>query len=404
MGEAVEHADLYWDPFDYALHADPHPTWRRMREEAPLYRNERHDFWALTRFQDVLDASLDWKTFSSARGDLLEIIRSGPLPAFSRSIIAIDPPEQTALRNVLSRSFTPRRIAAMEPVVRGLVRQLLDERVGSSGFDFVADFGALLPGRVISVMLGIPESDRESIRNWADDSLHRAPDEVDMRRNHRFAGELAEYIHAYIAEHRSAPRSGMIAELLEAELTDEKGRQRKLTDDEATAFIHLLAVAGNETLAKLVGWAGATLAHFSSERAKLVERPGLIPNAVEEILRYEAPSMALGRFVQRDVTLHDRVVPKGSVMVLITAATGRDPRQFLDPDRFDVERKIPRHLSFGVGPHVCLGAPLARLEARIILEEMLVRFPNWEVDWGRCEIVHTGSAVRGYSRLPICTA
>jgi cytochrome P450 len=193
----------------------------------------------------------------------------------------------------------------------------------------------------------------------------------------------------------------MISELLAAELTDASGARRKLRDAEATAFIHLLAVAGNETLAKFVGWAGALLARFPAERAKLVERPGRIPGAVEEILRYEPPSLALARFVQRDVSLHGRVVPEGSVLVLITAATGRDPRQFPDPDRFDVERPISRHLSFGVGPHVCLGAPLARLEARIILEETLARVPRWDVDWASTEIVHTGSAVRGYSKLPI---
>jgi cytochrome P450 len=395
-------SDLYWDPFDYALHADPHPTWRRMREEAPLYRNERHDFWALTRFQDVLDASLDWKNFSSARGDLLEIIRAGtPPPWYARSVLAMDPPEQTALRNVLSRSFTPRQISALEPAVRRYVRELLDERVGSGGFDYVADFGALLPGRVIAAILGIPDADREIIRTWADSSLHRDPDETDLRRYHDVGTEFAQHIGGYIAEQRRAKRGGMIGDLLEAEFIDAEGRQRKLTDAEATAFIHLLSVAGNETLAKFVGWAGATLARFPTERAKLVERPGLIPNAVEEILRYEPPSMALGRYVQRDVSLHGVGVPKGSVLVLVTAATGRDPRQFPDPDRFDVERRISRHLSFGVGPHVCMGAPLARLEARIILEETLARFPRWDVDWQRCEIVHTGSAVRGYSKLPI---
>jgi cytochrome P450 len=391
----------YWDPFDYALHADPHPIWRRMQEEAPLYRNERYDFWALTRFQDVLDASLDWKSFSSARGDLLEIIQAGGPPRYARSVIAIDPPEQTALRNVLSRSFTPRRVASLEPLVRRFVRELLDERVGSGGFDYVAEFGALLPGRVIAAILGIPDSDLEVIRNWSDSSLHRDPGETDLQRYQGVGDEFAQLIGRYIADQRRAKRGGMIGELLEARFVDWQGRRRGVTDAEATPFIHLLSVAGNETLAKFVGWAGATLARFPGEREKLVRRPELIPNAVEEILRYEPPSLALGRWVQRDVTLHGSLVPKGAVLVLVTAATGRDPRQFADPDRFDVERRISRHLSFGVGPHVCLGAPLARLEARIILEETLARFPRWDVDWERCEIVHTGSAVRGYAKLPI---
>jgi cytochrome P450 len=396
-------AELYWDPFDYALHADPHPTWRRMREEAPLYRNQPHDFWALTRFQDVLDASLDWESFSSARGDLLEIIRGGPLPYFARGIIALDPPEQTALRNVLSRSFTPRQISALEPMIRGFVSELLDQRIGSDEFDYVADFGALLPGRVIGALLGIPDADRDSIRAWSDESLHRDPDEKGMGRNHEFGGALAQRIEDYMAERRRAPRSGMIGELLDAEFSDAQGVQRRLSEQEATAFLYLLTVAGNETLAKFVGWAGSLLARFPAERAKLASRPDLIPNAVEEILRYESPSLALGRYVQRDVRLHGQLVPAGSVMLLVTASTGRDPRQFPDPDRFDVERKVSRHLAFGVGPHVCMGAPLARLEARIILEETLARFPRWEVDWDRCEIVHTGSAVRGYSKLPIRT-
>jgi cytochrome P450 len=395
-------AELYWDPFDYALHANPHPVWRRMQEEAPLYRNERHDFWALTRFQDVLDASLDWKSYSSARGDLLEIIQTGsPPPWYARSVIALDPPEQTALRNVLSRSFTPRQVAALEPVVRRYVRELLDLRVGSGGFDFVADFGALIPGRVIAAILGIPDGDRESIRKWSDASLHRDPDETDLQRYEDVGTEFARHIQGYIDSQRRAKKGGMIGDLLEAEFVDWEGRQRKLSDPEALAFIHLLSVAGNETLAKFVGWAGATLARFPAEREKLIRHPELIPNAVEEILRYEPPSLALGRWVRRDVSLHGSVVPEGATLVLITAATGRDPRQFPDPDRFDVERKISRHLSFGVGPHVCMGAPLARLEARIILEETLLRFPRWDVDWDRCEIVHTGSAVRGYSKLPI---
>ncbi len=395
--------DLYWDPFDYAIHADPHPIWRRMREEAPLYRNERHDFWALTRFGDVLDASLDWETYSSARGDILEVIRAGPIPFFMRSIITLDPPEQTAQRNLLSRAFTPRRIAALEPLVRDLVREILDERVGSGGFDYVADFGALLPGRVISVMLGIPDSDRDRVRELADAGLHREPGELGMQRNHEVGEELAHYIERYVAQRRRTPRDDLMTDLLEAELAEPAGPRRKLTDAEAVGFIHLLAVAGNETLAKFVGWAGASLARFPAERAKLVARPELVPGAVEEILRYEPPSLSLARCVQRDVTLHGERVPKGAVLLLVTAATGRDPRQFPDPDRLDVERKISRHLSFGVGPHVCLGAPLARLEARIILEETLARFPSWEVDWEHCEIVHTGSAVRGYSKLPIRT-
>ena len=193
----------------------------------------------------------------------------------------------------------------------------------------------------------------------------------------------------------------MMSQLLEAEMVDEHGTRRKVTDIEAVGFIHLLSAAGNETVAKFTGWAGATLATYPDEREKLLAQPGLIPNAVEEILRYEPPTMTLARVVQRDVVVHDQVVPEGAVMVVVISSAGRDPRKFTDPDRLDVGRQIDRHTSFGFGGHVCLGAPLARLEARIVIEETLARFPTWDVDWDNCDIVRTGSAVRGYSKLPI---
>jgi cytochrome P450 len=395
------HEQLYWDPFDYSLHRDPHPVWRRMREEAPLYRNHKHDFWVLTRFHDVLEALLDTDVYSSAQGDILEVIRGGPIPDYMNSIIVNDPPEHTSLRQLVSRAFTPRSVSAIEPRVRELVKRLLDPQVGGGGFDYVEDFGARIPGMVIAALLGTPEVKLEQIRHLTDDSLERAEDGqlVDERARAR----LAEYFHECIAERRKRPRDDMMSALIAAEITDTEGTRRRLTDSEAVAFIGSISAAGNETLARFTGWAAATLALHPAERAKLVARPDLIPGAVEEILRYEPPSMSLARVVKRDVSWYGEVVPEGSVLMLLTAATGRDQRKFPEPDRFDVERKIDRHLSFGFGAHVCLGASLARLEARIILEETLMRFPEWDVDWDDADIVHTGSAVRGYSRLPIRT-
>jgi cytochrome P450 len=254
---------------------------------------------------------------------------------------------------------------------------------------------------VIATMLGIPDGDREYIRRTTDEQLHREPGERDMQRHHRVAAELVSYYSEQLADRRTKPRDDMMSALLAAEITEDDGSSRKLTDAEAVAFIKLLSSAGNETTAKLIGWIGSSLAKFPGERGKLVKHPELIPNAVEEILRYEPPALCLARVVQRDVLLHGEVVPEGGVMVFIQAATGRDPRQYLDPEHLNVERKIERHLSFGFGPHVCLGAPLARLEARIALEETLARFSEWDVEWEGCEVVHTGSAVRGYSKLPI---
>ncbi len=396
--------ELYWDPYDYDLHRDPHPVWGRMMAEAPLYRNEQLDFWAVTRFDDVLHGLVDWRTFSSAQGDQLEVIRGGPIPDSQNSIIFNDAPYHTSLRRLLSRAFTPRSVSDLEPVIRRFTQELLDEHEGAAAFDYVEDFGSRLPGMVIAAMLGIPESDRDYVRRTTDEQLHREPGERDMERHHRVAAELVGYYADQLAERRKKPRDDMMSALLAAEINEDDGSSRKLTDQEAVAFIKLLSSAGNETTAKLIGWIGSSLAEFPAERAKLVQQRELIPNAIEEILRYEPPALCLARVAQRDVTLHGEVVPKGGVVIFIQAATGRDPRQFRDPDRLDVERRIERLLSFGFGPHVCLGAPLARLEARIALEETLARYPEWDVDREGCDIVHTGSAVRGYAKLPIHVA
>jgi cytochrome P450 len=391
-------SEVYYDPYDRAIDADPYPTWRRMRDEAPLYRNERFGFWALSRFQDVLDASADAGTYSSARGTVLEMMgREPPVPM----MIFMDPPEHDRLRALVSRAFTPRRVAGLEPSIREIVRGYLDAQVGGSGFDFVADFGARVPMMVISSMLGVPAEDREQIREWTDAMLHREPGEVDpMPRIGPILGQLAGYFTRYVNERRARPSDDMMTELLQAEIEDETGAKRRLSDAELLAFIMLISGAGNETVARLLGFAGATLASFPREREKLVARPGLIPNAVEELLRYEAPSPVQGRTLMRDVEWHGVEMPAGSVILLLTGSAGRDERQYPDPDRFDVEREVGRHLSLGYGTHFCLGASLARLEARVALEEVLARFPRWDVDWSGVERVTT-STVRGFTRLPI---
>ena len=391
-------SEIDYDPYDRAIAADPHPTWRRLRDEAPLYRNERFDFFALSRFQDVLDASVDVETYSSARGTLLEMMGK-ELPL--RPMIFMDPPEHDLLRGLVSRAFTPRRIAELEPSVREIVRGYLDTQVGGPGFDFVADFGAKVPMMVISSLLGVPEEDREQIREWTDEMLHREPGEVDPTpRIGPIIGQLAGYLMRYVNERRARPTDDMMTDLLRAEIEDVTGGTRRLSDAELLAFIMLISGAGNETVARLLGFAGAALASFPEERAKLVARPGLIPNAIEELLRYEAPSPVQGRTVMRDVEWHGARVPAGSVILLLTGSAGRDERQYPDPDRLDVERDVGRHLSFGYGAHFCLGASLARLEVRVALEEVLARFPRWDVDWSRAERVTT-STVRGFARLPI---
>ncbi len=390
---------LVYDPFDYEIDRDPHPTWRRMRDEAPLYRNEEHDFWALSRFQDVMEASIDTATYSSAYGTVLDLMMDEP--GQSPMMIFQDPPEHTRLRKLVSRAFSPRRISMLESRIREIARSYLDPQVGGSGFDFVADFGAKLPVMVIGSMLGVPVEHQDHIRELTDQLLHRDEGEIDSSaRVAKVSAELFGYFADYIAERRRHPRDDMMTDLVQAEIELEDGSLRRMSDEQILAFISLLSGAGNETVARLIGWTGLLLARHPDERAKLVERPELIPNAVEELLRYEAPSPVQARRVMRDAGWHGECLPEGATLLLLTGSAGRDERQYPEPDAFRVERVIDRHVSLGFGAHFCLGASLARLEGRVAIEETLRSFPVWEVDETACEMVHT-STVRGYARLPI---
>ncbi len=391
---------IVYDPYDYEIDAHPQPVWQRLRDEAPLYRNAEHDFWAISRFQDVLDASLDWQTFSSAHGTVLELMSDDP--SDYASMIFTDPPHHDELRSLVSRAFTPKRVAELEGDVRALASEFLDERVAAGGFDYVQDFAARLPTMVIGSLLGVPEADRDRLRHWTDQMLHREPDETEPGEAVlRVMADLGSYMSELIAERRRHPGDDLISALVGAELQTAEGT-RRLDHRETLDFVLLLFSAGNETVARLLGFAAVNLAEHPDQAALLVEDPSLIPNAIEELLRYEAPSPVQGRWVARDVELHGTVLPRGSRLLMLTGAAGRDEREYEHPDTFDVTRRFSRHLSFGYGVHFCLGAALARLEARVALEETLVRIPIWEVDRDRTEMVHT-STVRGYERVPITT-
>jgi len=370
-----------------------------MRDEAPLYRNEKFDFYALSRFADVLAASLDDKTFSSAHGTVLEMLTEEPIDA--PMMIFRDRPEHTRLRKLVSRAFSPRRIGELEPEIRRIASGYLDAQVGKSRWDFLEDFGAKLPVMVISTLLGVPEKDRDDIRHWTDQLLHRDENEEGWReRTNAVSAKLWGYFAQYVAERRKHPADDIMTVLMQSEVTGEDGGPRRLTDNELLAFIGLLSAAGNETVARLLGWAATTFDRNPGERAKLVAEPGKIPNAVEELLRYEAPSPVQARRVKRDIEIHGQVVPKGAAMLLLTGSAGRDEREYPDADRFDVDRVIDRHVTLGFGTHYCLGASLARLEGKVALEEVLKRFPEWDVVWDETEMVHT-STVRGYAKVPV---
>lgn len=388
--------DLYYDPYDVGIDADPYPVFRRLREEAPLYRNEPHDFYAVSRFEDVERGLVDRKTYISGRGGIIELIRAN-IEMPSGVLIFEDPPVHTLHRGLLSRVFTPRKMNALEPQVRELCARSLDPLVGSGSFDFVRDLGAQMPMRVIGMLLGIPEQDQEAIRDHSDASLRTREGEPMQFSQEQFAtGEaFAEYID-WRAGH---PSDDLMTELLQAEFEDETGTTRRLTRGEVLTYVNVVAGAGNETTTRLIGWTGKTLADHPDQRRQLVEDRSLIPGAIEEILRYEPPAPHVARYVDRDVEHYGRTVPEGSIMLFLVGAANRDDRRFPDGDRFDIRRDDGPHITFGYGIHYCLGAALARLEGRIALDEVLQRFPEWEVDLANARMSPT-STVRGWETLP----
>ncbi len=393
--------DVYYDPYDFEIDADPYPVWHRLRDEAPLYHNEKYDFYALSRFDDVERALVDWDTYRSGQGSILELIRAD-IEIPPGIILFEDPPVHDVHRGILSRVFTPKKMTAIEPQVRAFCARTLDPLVDSGGFDFITDLGAVMPMRVIGMLLGIPESDQQAIRDQLDEGLKLddgnpgGPPTVNV-------DAVGDVFGEYVDWRVDHPSDDLMTELLNAEFDDETGTTRCLTREEVLTYVNLLAGAGNETTTRLIGWTGKLLAEHPDQRRQIAADRSLIQNAIEEILRYEAPSPVQARLVSRDVEHHGTTVRAGDVMVLLNGSANRDERHFPDGERFDIHRVIDHHLSFGYGLHFCLGAALARLEGRVALDEVLNRFPDWEVDWAKAERAHT-STVRGWERLPVVTA
>jgi cytochrome P450 len=396
-------SDVYYDPYDFDIDTNPYPVWKRLRDEYPLYYNDKHSFFALTRFADVDRALSDWRTYISSKGTILELIKADfSLPG---SIIFEDPPEHDVHRSVLARVFRPKEIAELEPKIREFCAQALDPHVGGGGFDFIADLGAQMPMRTIGMLLGVPHEDQEKLRDIVDASLRleNADDPAAAQAAAQaHAAAEAELLNDYVDYRLKHPSDDLMTELLQAEFEDPPGTTRKLSRDEVINYLMLLAGAGNETTTRLIGWAGKLLAENPDQLADLVANPDLVGNAVEEILRYEAPSPVQARFVTKDVEHYGQVVPAGSAILLINGSANRDERKFDDPDRFDIRRKIDRHVSFGYGVHFCLGAALARLEGRVALEEVIKRFPSWQVDYAQAKQART-TTVRGWEKLPVLT-
>ena len=386
---------LHYSPYDYAIHEDPYPTYARLRDEAPLYRNDELDFWALSRHDDVLAAFRNPAQLSNRFGVSLDPSAYGPSAHRSMSFLAMDPPAHTRMRSLVSKAFTPRRVAALEDGVRRLAVEHIEAAVAAGGFDFVADFAGLLPMDVISEMIGVPRPDRPELRRLADLLVHREEGLFDVPpAGMEAALTLAGYFAAMVAERRRRPGDDLTSALLGAEADGDR-----LDDDEIISFLFLLVVAGNETTTKLLANAWYWAWRHPAERAKVFADPNRIPDWVEETLRFDTSSQMLLRVTTGDVELCGQNVGDGERVLLLVGSANRDPRCFAEPDRYDIGRDTTKLVSFGSGRHFCLGAALARLEARVGLEELLRRVDDYDIDEAGARRVHSIN-VRGFAHLP----
>jgi cytochrome P450 len=393
---------IKWDPYTPELSRDPYPTYKRMREETPLYYNEEHDFYALTRYADVEHGLRDKDNMSSAYGDILEFIK-----AKSRMPDAVfihqDPPVHSAYRQLMQRIITPKRMLGIEEEIRKLCARSLDPLIGTDRFDFIGNLGAEMPMRAISMLLGIPESDQIAIRESVDARMRtEAGKPIDLTKQKDLQMEALANFEEYIKWREKNPSDDMMTELLNADFADPSngGTKRKLTRDEVVAICNVVAGAGNETTNRLIGWMGKTLSEHPDQRRQIAQDSKLIAPAIEELLRFEPPGPFMARYVTNDIEYYGQKIPKGSALLLMVACANRDERRFVNGDSFDIHREQRPHMTFGNGIHVCIGAPLARMEGRVAMEEVLKRFPEWEVDYDNAVLSST-STVRGWDSLPV---
>ena len=383
-----------YNPFDYALHDDPYPVYRWLRDEAPAYQNEEFGFWALSRFEDCAGALRNFKVFSSASGTTLE-----PTKAQVPTLINSDPPTHTAMRHLISGMFTPARVASLEDNVRSLARELLAPHRASGRIDVITDFAAKLPMAIICRLLGFPKADEDMLRLWTDTVVHRDEGVFEMPDAGMHATlKLYDYFNGHMDEHRGAStREDIIASLMAAE---EAGT---LSHDEVLGYIYILSIAGNETTTKLIGNMVYQLHRNPDQLALLRDEPAMLAAAVEETMRYDGPTQMMARTTTVDVTLHGRTIPADSKVALLLTCANRDERKYARAEAYDIRRNPRDHLGFGGGLHACLGAALARLEARVAMEELLALFGDFAVEEGKLARMHSPQ-VRGYTHVPVTFA
>ena len=389
-------AEILYDPYAYDLHDDPYPTYRRLRDEAPVYRNEAQGFWALSRHADVVAAFRDSARFSSAHGVSLDPAASGPHAHRTMSFLAMDPPMHGRMRGIVSRGFTPRRVAEMEPHIRELTRGYLDRILDEGSVDFIGDLAGRLPMDVISELIGVPAADRDEVRRLSDLLVHREEGTNDVPpAGVEAAFSLVAYYSEMLAERRARRTDDLTSALLDAEVDGDR-----LTDDEIMGFLFLMVVAGNETTTKLLGNAWYWAWRHPDQRVRPFADAARVPDWVEETLRFDTSTQLLARTTTEAVELHGTTIPAGDRVVLLVGSANRDERAFPDPDRYDLDRaELSQLVSFGFGRHFCMGASLARLEARVCLEELVARVRDYEIDPAGIRRVHSVN-VHGFAALP----
>jgi len=389
---------LIYSPYEYEIHEDPYPTYQRLRDEAPVYRNEASGFWALSRHADVVDAFRDNVRFSSSYGVSLDAAVWGPNAHRTMSFLALDPPMHGRMRGLVSRGFTPRRVAELEPRIRELTRKHLEVALGRGSFDFVGDLAGTLPMDVISELVGVPEADRDEVRRLSDLLVHREEGRDDVPvAGVEAAFTLVAYYADMLAQRRAQPTDDLTSALLATEVAGDR-----LTDEEIMGFLFLMVVAGNETTTKLLANAWYWAWRNPGERTKVFGDPARVSAWIEETLRYDTSTQLLARLTTADVTLHGTTIPAGERVVLLVGAANRDERVFHDPDRYNLDRpdrELQQIASFGFGRHFCLGASLARLEARVCLEELIAHVADYDIDSSGIVRVHNVN-VRGFATLP----
>lgn len=395
MSAATAVPPLAYDPYSYSLHEDPYPTYARLRSQAPLYRNDEHGFWALSRHADVVEAFRDSATFSSAEGVSLDPAASGPHAHRTMSFLAMDPPRHGRMRALVSRAFTPRRVLDLEPRIRAIATEHVNEAVERGSFDLISVVAGRLPMDVISELVGVPEADRAELRRLSDLLVHREEGVMDVPPSGMEAAlHLAGYYAEMIEARRRQRTNDLTSALIDAEIDGDR-----LGDADIVSFLFLMVVAGNETTTKLLGNAWYWAWRYPDERVKPFADRARIPTWIEETLRFDTSSQMLARVTTADVERHGTTIRAGDRVLLLVGSANRDEAAFAEPDRYDLDRDTSGLVSFGFGRHFCLGASLARLEARICLEELVGRVADYDIDPQGIERVHSVN-VRGLAALP----